>query len=93
MAGRQKGAQADQLWRDALRIVAAEQDEVDGKKVKKLRRVASKLFELAIDGDTQAAKEIGDRLDGRPRQVVAGDPEAPLHVTTRIERKIVKADN
>ena len=93
MPGRQKGAQADQLWRDALRIVAAEDTEVDGKKQKKLRRVASKLFDMAMNGDAQAAKEIGDRLDGRPRQVVAGDPEAPLAFTTRIERKIVKADN
>lgn len=93
MAGRQKGAQADQLWRDALRIVAAEEIEVEGKKQKKLRRVASKLFDAAMDGDTAAAREIGDRLDGRPRQVVAGDPENPLAVVTKIERKLVKPDN
>lgn len=69
--GRQKGAQADQWWKDAIRLVAAEETTGDdGVKVKKLRRVAAKLFDAAMDGDVAAMKEIGDRLDGRPRQQV-----------------------
>ncbi len=38
----------------------------------KLRAVADKLVELAIAGDMQAIKEIGDRLDGKPAQAIEG---------------------
>lgn len=75
-----KGAQIDQWWKDAIRRVAAKEHDGDPEKRKKLTIVAHKLFDLAMDGDVSAMKEIGDRLDGRPRQAVAGDPEAPLKV-------------
>lgn len=82
-AGRITGAQADQWWKDAIRRVAAEEtDGPDGKKIRKLRLVATKLFEAALDGDVVAMKEIGDRLDGRPRQQVnhGGDEKNPIRV-------------
>lgn len=41
----------------------------------KLRAVADKLVELAIAGDMQAIKEIGDRIDGKPVQVTEGPGE------------------
>ena len=34
----------------------------------KLRGVADKLVELALNGDMQAIKEVADRLDGKPAQ-------------------------
>ena len=51
-----------------------------GVKDKRLERMADKVVKLALDGDMQAVKEIGDRLDGKPAQshTVSGDPEAPL---------------
>lgn len=38
----------------------------------KLRAIADKLVDLAIEGDMQAIKEIGDRLDGKPSQAIDG---------------------
>lgn len=58
----------------------------------KLRAVADKLVELAIGGDMQAIKEIGDRLDGKPAQAIVGDSDAdPINLVTEIRRVIVKA--
>lgn len=77
---RTKGATADKLWGDAIRLVAASDTMLDGQKVKRLRKVAHKLFDLAEQGDMQAVKEIGDRMDGRPRQSteVSGPNGQPL---------------
>lgn len=65
---RTKGATADKLWGDAIRLVANAEVKHDGEKIKRLRKVAHKLFDLAEDGDMAAVKEIGDRMDGRARQ-------------------------
>ena len=72
-------------WTEA--ITAAVQKEVDpatGRR--KLHAIADKLIELAQDGDIQAMKEIGDRLDGKAAQAVtlSGDPDAPLAITHKI---------
>lgn len=42
--------------------------------------IANRAVEAAADGDIQAMKEIGDRLDGKAQQGVthANDPENPL---------------
>lgn len=40
----------------------------------KLRKVAEAVVDAAIAGDMAAAREIGDRLDGKAAQVVGGDP-------------------
>ena len=50
---------------------------LDGRK--KLARLADRCVEAALGGDMTAMKEIGDRLDGKPRQsmdmtTVAGKP-------------------
>ena len=59
----------------------------DGKKV---RDAADKLLDLAAAGEAWAIKELADRLDGKPAQTVAGDPENPLTFIGRVERVIVK---
>ncbi len=49
-------------WGEALnRALLAD----DGKK---LRQLADKLIDAAMNGDVQALKEIGDRIDGKPSQ-------------------------
>lgn len=60
--------------------------EADGESTK-LRRIADKLVEKAIEGDMQAIKEIADRTDGKAFQQVeiSGDPDNPLGIITRIE--------
>ncbi|MBX6392553.1 MAG: hypothetical protein IRY96_03695 [Burkholderiales bacterium] len=79
--------------RDAL-IMALREEATDanGQMTTRLRLVASKLVDRAIDGDVAAIKEIGDRVDGRPPQAIVGDDTAdPVRMITRIERVIVEA--
>jgi len=65
---RTKGATAEKLWTDAIRLAAHREEKVDGHKLKRISIIADKLCALAMDGDMQAIKEIGDRLEGRARQ-------------------------
>lgn len=85
-----KGAKSDKDWRDAIRRAVAEMRaasaDAKGKKTKALVLLARKLVDRALDGDIAALKEIGDRLDGKPAQVVSM-PDGL--VITRIVRKIV----
>lgn len=65
------GPKSDKLWADAVRLaVHREGEDGDGKKRKRLSIIADKLARAAMDGDMQAIKEIGDRLDGRPAQAM-----------------------
>ena len=48
-----------------------------------LFKLAKVRLAKALDGDSDAGKEIADRFDGRPAQVVAGDPDAPLETVFR----------
>lgn len=84
---RPKGAQnKDKPFREALRMELAEA----GDNHKALRRVARALIAKAAEGDVQAIKEIGDRLDGKPSQAVEhmGEGGGPVQFE-RIERVIV----
>lgn len=88
MAGRPAGSQnKDKPFRDALRMEAAlaAEGEPSPAKPGSLRYIARALLDRA-GGETAAAKEIGDRLDGRPAQAIIGgeDDDPPIKVT-RIE--------
>jgi hypothetical protein len=72
MAGRPAGAQnKDKPFRDALRMEAAlaEQGEPTPAPKGSLRYIARQLLDRAGD-ETAAAKEIGDRFDGKPAQAL-----------------------
>lgn len=72
---RTKGAKADKLWTDALRMAVHREEIDEGKKRKRLSIIADKLCRAAMDGDVSAIKEIGDRLDGKPRQQIEHEGE------------------
>lgn len=61
-------------WREAImRALARKSGSVDAG----LDAAADKLAVMAIDGgDKWALEEIGNRLDGKPAQVIAGDDDA-----------------
>lgn len=63
-SGNPGGRPKEKPFRDALRIELASR----GGDAKSLRVIASKIIEKAEDGDLQAAREIADRLDGKPTQ-------------------------
>lgn len=67
-----KNATKNRPWAEAInRALLAE----DGKK---LRALAEKLIEKALEGDVAALKEVGDRSDGKPHQSVALSGEVSL---------------
>ena len=74
-----RGPYADKLWREALRRAVLKR--VEGEQ--NLDRLASVVVNSALNGDMQAAKEIGDRLDGKPAQALehSGPEGGPLVVT------------
>lgn len=61
-----RGPYADKLWREALRRAVLKR--VD--KEHRLDRIASAVVSAAEAGDMMAAREIGDRLDGKPAQTI-----------------------
>lgn len=95
MAGRPAGSpNKDKPFRDAIRMEAALAAEGGDTPAKpgSLRYIARQLLIRAAD-ETAAAKEVGDRLDGKPAQAIIGgdDDDAPMRLET-IRRIIVKPD-
>ena len=56
--GNQNSTKSKRLWGETIRRVAIQEPE-------RLRRIAEALYDKAAEGDIQAAREIGDRLDGK----------------------------
>lgn len=83
--GNQNGKKAKR-WSDALTRALAKAGEGQGLEAG-LDRVAAQVVNAAIDGDKDAWKEIGDRLDGKPAQaIIGGDSDDPaVQVAARIE--------
>lgn len=73
-----------------MEAALAEQGEATPAQPGSLRYIARQLLIRAAD-ETAAAREIGDRLDGKPAQaIVGGDEDDPaINVVTRIETIIV----
>jgi hypothetical protein len=69
-----KNASKNKPWAEAVnRALLAE----DGKK---LRALADKLIDRALEGDVAALKEVGDRMDGKPAQAITGVDGGPVIV-------------
>lgn len=62
------GPKSDKAWADAIRMAVNEHVDNDPKKPRKLRMLASNLVDLAMQGESWAMQEVGNRLDGRPHQ-------------------------
>lgn len=73
--GNQYAAKAKQ-WQMALERALEVRGAGDRRAA--LDDLAAKLLDKAAEGDMSALKELGDRLDGKPAQTIAGDPESPL---------------
>lgn len=82
----------DRLWRDAVRKAALERDPES--KEQYITLAARATVRAAATGDQHAAKEMGDRLDGKPPQAIVGDDDAdPIRVIQKVERVIVRPEN
>lgn len=67
-------------WRDAIDWVLANKKIGQVAKAQALRGIAEKLCEKALEGDIQAMKEIGDRLDGKSNQSITADVSHKHHI-------------
>ena len=77
------GSKSDKLWRDALmRAVKRAADKAG--KTKRLDKLADVCVEEGLKGNMQAMTEIGNRLDGRPTQTIAGDSDKPHELVIRV---------
>src|SRR5262245_2789925 len=81
-----RGQQRDKIYREALRLELADMSE--GVNLKKLREIARAHIEKAAAGDMQAIKELADRLDGRPGQILEHSVPDSKPIT-KIVREIV----
>jgi hypothetical protein len=80
-----RGQQRDKPYRDALRIEAAlaEKGEESPAPKGSLRWIARKQLERAGE-DTAAAREVADRLDGKPAQAIVGGEEDDAPVALKV---------
>ncbi len=79
------GSTNDKSWRAAL--ARAVNRRVNGKgSPKKLDMIADKCADEAMNGESWAVREVGDRLDGKPAQAIAikGDPDSPVVFNLRL---------
>ena len=89
MAGAPEGnhnATKNKPWTAAINRALAQNPD-------KLRALADKLIDKAIEGDLPSMKEIGDRIEGKPVTTIAGDPENPLQTLAEIKVKLVGTDS
>ena len=75
--GNQNSSKSNRLWAETIRRAVVQSDP------DRLRSIAEKLLDMAASGDIQAMKELGDRLDGKPKQQteVTGADGGPLQIT------------
>jgi hypothetical protein len=79
--GRPIGSSNREKPYDALRI-ALRGDPL------RLRRIAEKLAILAEEGDLAAIRELADRLDGKPAQVI-DRRDVPIEELTDLELQVI----
>jgi hypothetical protein len=76
-----KRREADRLFTNALRVAVNQYTTDDkGKKIKYINAIAQVMAIKAQGGDTDAAKIIADRLEGRPVARVDQNVDATLTV-------------
>lgn len=87
--GNKNSGRKDKFTREALMMEMKERER--GNDPRGMRKLASKVWDLAEEGERWAAEFIRDTMDGKPAQTIAGDPDNPLEVIGRITREVVSA--
>ncbi len=73
--GNQNSTKARRLWGETIHRVITQENS------KKLRAAAEALVAKAIEGDTTALRELGDRIDGKVPQAIVGADNGPVQIT------------
>ena len=77
-------------WSMAIDRALEKRSRVD--QVEALDALAEKLLALADEGDLGALKELGDRLEGKPSQMIGIGQDPDAAPVTVIERRIVRGN-
>ena len=83
-----QNAKKAKRWQDALLKALAryESPESNVKAGEALDKIAEKVVSFALKGDKDSWQEIGNRLDGKPAQILIGDEdEAPIQLRGFVE--------
>jgi hypothetical protein len=82
--GNRNAAKA-KVWHAAI-MRALERRKPADARIQAIDELADRLIELVATGDLAALKEFGDRLDGKPAQVIIGDAdEDPIQHSHTVE--------
>lgn len=74
-------------WQLAIDAALETRSRAEG--VEALERLAEKLLMKCEQGDVTALKELGDRMDGKPAQVITGENGDPLFQIGEIKVTVV----
>jgi hypothetical protein len=75
-----QNATRGRVWRQAIERALERRSKSRADGIAEIDALADQLLTLVAQGDLQALKEFGDRIEGRPAQTIGGDPENPLEV-------------
>jgi hypothetical protein len=78
-------AAKDKLWRAAILRALEKRSRVEQKEM--LDEIADKLIDACLKADMPALKEFGDRVDGKPKQIVeqSGLDGEPIKTSLTVE--------
>lgn len=82
-----QNAKKAKRWADAVNRALARVAEGQGVEAG-LDKCADQLVAAAVKGEQWALRELGDRVDGKPAQTIAGDPDAPLEIREILIRAV-----
>jgi len=86
-SGNPLGRRSEKLFREAMLLELAERG--DGDLRTGLRKIASVVVDKALAGDSQAIRELADRLDGKPTQMLEhAAPEEGRRITKVIHEVV-----
>ena len=77
-SGNPGGRPKQRKFREALSLALSENDPKTGQP--KLRRIADKLVEAAMQGESWAIREVADRTDGKAVQAVELESDHKPHI-------------
>jgi hypothetical protein len=85
-----KNGMGKHVWSDAVRKALLLEDPTLPDQKRKITKLANKLIQMASKGDIQALKEIGDRVDGKPKAIVqhTGEGDGPIEVYQLTEKEM-----
>jgi hypothetical protein len=76
-SGNPSGRLREKPFRQALMMALRDDEEAPGRTKTKLDRIVGQLVSKALEGDTQAIKEVADRCEGKApqQQFLTGDED------------------